>query len=73
LKIVNIYRFSLLSTDLDAKIITVEVLEAILLEKTVCPAEYFELCVVLVDTGFAKRFHGETRPAFQLILAVFRA
>jgi hypothetical protein len=60
-------------TDLDAKIITVEVLEAILLEKTICPAEYFELCVVLVDTGFAKRFHGEKRLTFQLILAVLGA
>lgn len=56
-------------TDLDAKTITLEVLSAILLEKTVRTAEYLELGVVLVDAGFAKRFHGEMRLAFQLIPA----
>jgi hypothetical protein len=43
-----------MGTTLDAEIITVEVLRAILLEKTVRPAEYLELGVVLVDAGFAK-------------------
>jgi hypothetical protein len=60
-------------TDLDAEIITVEVLPAILLEKPVRPAEYLELGVVLVDAGFAKRVHGEMMLAFQLILAVLWA
>jgi hypothetical protein len=46
-------------TGLDTEIITVEVLVAILLEKTVRPAKYLKLVVVLVDTGFAKGFHGE--------------
>jgi hypothetical protein len=41
-------------TDLDAKIITVEVLPAILLKKTVRPAECLEHGVVLVDADFAK-------------------
>jgi hypothetical protein len=39
---------------LDAEIITVEVLRAIFLEKTVCPAKNIKLGVVLVDTGFTK-------------------
>jgi hypothetical protein len=60
-------------TDLDAKIITFEVLRAILLKKTVCPAECLELGVVLVDADLAKRFHGEMRLTFQLILAVLGA
>jgi hypothetical protein len=60
-------------TDLDAEIITVEVLRAILLKKPVRPAEYLELGVVLVDADSAKRFHGEMRLTFQLILAVFGA
>ncbi len=60
-------------TDLDVKIITVEVLLAILLKKTVRPAEYLELGVVLVDAGFAKRFHGEMMLTFQLVLAVLGA
>jgi hypothetical protein len=60
-------------TILDAKIITLEILSAILLEKTIRPAEYLELCVVLVDAGFAKRFHGETMPIFQLILLILGA
>jgi hypothetical protein len=41
-------------TDLDAEIITVEILRAVLLKKTVCPAECLELGVVLVDADIAK-------------------
>jgi hypothetical protein len=41
-------------TGLDAEIITVKVLRAILLEKTVRSAEYLELGVVLVHAAFAK-------------------
>jgi hypothetical protein len=40
--------------DLDAKIITVEVLRAVLLKKTIRPAEYLKFRVVLVDADFAE-------------------
>jgi hypothetical protein len=53
-KIVYLYRFSLVCTDLDAEIITVEVLKAVLLVETVCPAEYLEFRVVLVNADCTK-------------------
>jgi hypothetical protein len=58
---------------LDAKIITVKVLRAVLLEITVRPAEYLEFGVVLVDTGFTERFHTKMKITFQLILAILGA
>jgi hypothetical protein len=73
LKIINIYLFSWVCAGLDAKIITVKVLRAVLLEITVRPTEYLELGVALVDAGFAERFHTKMKLTFQLILAILGA
>jgi hypothetical protein len=72
-KIGNICRFSQVCTDLDAKIITVEVLRTVFLEKPVCPAKDLKLRIVFVDAGFTKRLHGETIFTFQLIPVVLGA
>jgi len=41
-------------TDIHAESITVKVFPAVLLEKTVCPAIYFEFMTILVDADAAE-------------------